>query len=530
MQILIYSPYSIDNNSMPVLLDEAVEFLRDTDNHVVFVTCRGELKPCLTNAEQSAVRCLECRFSTNVITKKIRHARMIHDTLSSFVDADMEAVVDNHRFAYDSLQQVKGVEWEGVNIGLGVVSTYVTMTRNLNPALNKWNRAFLDDSLRAEAKLVVSASRMFGKYKPDLVCLFNGRFVGLRPVFELAVNRGIRTKVMEYTFATSFEEVRKVGFIDAMPQDIDKVTPIIEHNWATRSNVDEKERVAAQFYQRRRSGEPASDLVYAGKQQADLMPADWDPKNRNFVIFNSSEDEFFAIGESFDKYKLFENQLQGIRFLANKTLHDRSIHYFLRVHPHLARIPYNYHTSLAALTDQFPNLSVIPADSPISTYKLIDSCEKVFVFGSTTGVEATFWGKPVVLLGGALYLHMDVAYYPKNLAELDTLVFSVLPPKPRLGALKYALFIFGERGVPYQHVNFNNRVIDIKGKVLLIPRCYEFVGSMIPYMLTIAFFRVLNGLSHFRFKKFTMQKIAEEMQPLESMHVEASGDRTPVVA
>ncbi len=38
-------------------------------------------------------------------------------------------------------------------------------------------------------------------------------------------------------------------------------------------------------------------------------------------------------------------------------------------------------------------------------------------------------------------------------------------------------------------------------------------------MITVAFFRFLNGLSHFRFKKFTMKKIAVEMQPRDSIHV-----------
>lgn len=517
MEILVYSPYPLDNNSMPVLLDEAMEYLRDPLNHVLFVTCRGELKPCLTNAEQSSVRCLECRFSTNLLMRRLHHPRLVHETLSSFVDMDRSREVDTFEFDYDSLQQVKNVEWQGVNIGLGVVSTYVTMTRNLNPALNRWNRQFLDDSLRAEAKLVVLASQIFDRYKPDLVCLFNGRFVGLRPVLELAQKRGIRTKVLEYTFSTSLEEVRKVEFFDSMPQDIDNITPIIENTWNNWNRDSDKERVASRFYERRRNGEAASDLVYARNQQPDLMPSDWDPAKRNFVIFNSSEDEFFAIGEAFDKYRLFEDQVQGIRYLASKTLHDRSIHYFVRVHPHLARIPYTYHTNLAALTREFANISVIPADSRISTYNLIDHCEKVFVFGSTVGVEAAFWGKPVVLMGGALYLHLDVAYRPRNLDELDSLVSSVLPPKPRLGSLKYALFLFGERGVPYRHVNFNNLAIEVNGKVLLLPRCYEYRGSMIPYMATVGLFRLLNGLSHLIFKKFTMKKIAVEKQPQDSV-------------
>ncbi|MEO6597483.1 MAG: hypothetical protein ABIP94_22290, partial [Planctomycetota bacterium] len=127
------------------------------------------------------------------------------------------------------------------------------------------------------------------------------------------------------------------------------------------------------------------------------------------------------------------------------------------------------------------------------------------------GVEASDWGKPVVLVGGALYRHLDVAYHADSVEELDKLLFGVLSPKPRLGALKYGLFIFGERGARYKYVNFNNYVVDFRGKVLLIPRAYEFMGSMIPYLLTMACFRLLNGVSHLWFKKLTMKKFAAEM-------------------
>jgi hypothetical protein len=95
-------------------------------------------------------------------------------------------------------------------------------------------------------------------------------------------------------------------------------------------------------------------------------------------------------------------------------------------------------------------------------------------------------------------------------------VVDVLAPKSPLGALKYALFLFGERGVPYKHVNFNNRALEINGKLLLIPRCYEYKGSMIPYLATLGLFRLFNGLSHLTFKQFTMRKLAVEMPPPDS--------------
>jgi hypothetical protein len=517
MRILLYSPYPLDNNGMPLLLDEAVEYLRDPRNDVLCVTCDGELRPCLTNAEQSRIRCLECRFSTALLRHKTRDRRLVYRALSSYADMSASIEVDSREFVYSSLRDVRAIEHSGVNIGLGVVSSYASMTRNLNPALNRWNRQFLDDSLRASARLVIMASRIFDEYKPDLVCLFNGRYVGLRPVLDLALKRNIPTKVLEHTFSTSREEVRKVEFLDSLPQDVEKITPIIEANWIQWTGERDKERVAADFFERRRNGATASDTAYTRNQSRELLPRDWDSARRNFVIFNSSEDEFFAIGDAFEKHRFFDDQLEGIRYLAQRTASDPSIHLFLRVHPNLAGIPYRYHSSLASLSEQFANITVIGADSPISTYKLIAACEKVFVFGSTAGVEAAYWGKPVVLLGAALYQGLDVAYRPRTREELDSLTFSVLEPKQRLGCLKYALFLFGERGTPFRHVNFNNVAITLNGKMLLIPRCYEYWGSMTPYLATAALFRVLNGISHLVFKRITMKKLGVESGPAEGI-------------
>jgi hypothetical protein len=164
------------------------------------------------------------------------------------------------------------------------------------------------------------------------------------------------------------------------------------------------------------------------------------------------------------------------------------------------------------LFGDYPNITVIPASSPISTYKLIDHCEKVIVFGSTAGIEANYWGKPVILLGGSLYHHLNVAYYPKNFIELDALLFAKLDPKPRLGALKFGFYFFGERGRPYKYVNFNYKMVKIGNKQLPVARCFEYRGSMIPYLFVVTFFRTLDIVSHLIFKKITINKLLVEKQ------------------
>ena len=57
-------------------------------------------------------------------------------------------------------------------------------------------------------------------------------------------------------------------------------------------------------------------------------------------------------------------------------------------------MPYKYHTDLLKLGEKYPNMTVIPGGSSLSTYALIDRADVVVVWGSTTGAEAVYHGKP----------------------------------------------------------------------------------------------------------------------------------------
>jgi hypothetical protein len=511
MKVLIFNPYSLDNNSLPVLLDEAAEYLKDPSTEVLFITCTGDMKPCDINYESSSVRCAECRLSTWLLLNRFRASSFSHRTLADYVDDNLRKKIESLSFSYRTLDEVKGISHNGLNIGLGVVSSYVSMTRNLEPELSGENRRFIDEMLQSSALLADALTRIVDDYHPDKICVFNGRFGGLRPAFELGRSRNIQTEVFECTFAGDRSLQRKVKFTNALPHDIDNSYKIIEDNWNQKTDEDQRSMSAASFFERRRRSEPASDKVYTTGQRDGLMPDNWNESKRNFVIFNSSEDEFFCVGESFDKYKLFTNQIDGVRYIIEQSANDTTIHYYLRVHPNLKEIPFRYHVGLKDIFGGYRNITVIGADSPVSTYRLIDKCEKVFVFGSTAGVEAAYWGKPVVLMGGAFYLHLDVAYYARSLPELNELIVGRLEPKPKLGALKYALFIFGERGERPKHCDFDFYTLLLGNKRLQIPRCYAFKGKLFPYIALLGFFRTLNLLSHIRFKRFTVPKMMVEI-------------------
>jgi hypothetical protein len=115
------------------------------------------------------------------------------------------------------------------------------------------------------------------------------------------------------------------------------------------------------------------------------------------------------------------------------------LHFYLRIHPNLKGVTHRDHMDLYQLK-QYPNITIIPPESMVSTYALMDACEKVVTFGSTTGVEASYWGKPSILVGRSYYEMLDACYHVKSKEELAEALKAQLAPKDRLGADKYGYF------------------------------------------------------------------------------------------
>src|SRR5690606_23151032 len=97
-----------------------------------------------------------------------------------------------------------------------------------------------------------------------------------------------------------------------------------------------------------------------------------------------------------------------------------------------------------------PNLHIIPPESPLDSYALMDACEKVVSFSSTMGVEAGYWQTPSILIGHAFYEDLGCCYRPQSHEEVIQLILEKnLAPKPREGSLKYGHYMISN-GYPFK--------------------------------------------------------------------------------
>jgi hypothetical protein len=395
------------------------------NEHVIFLSCSGKGETCIYNPEGNAIVCSYCKYRTKKAISKykgkfeLKEVGFTHNTSTNF--------------SYNTLESLKQITYKDVSIGYAALSTYISLTRqSVINFENKNVRKVIDSFLRTS----ISQTQFL---KPFIECeeigeilLFNGRLNNSRPMLDLAKHYDINFKALEVTGVENYV----IHFDNCLPHDLKMNNHLIEELWENSSTVKAID-IATSFYHNRASAVVTNESSYVSNQKGNLLPIEWDPKSRNIVIFNSSEDEFLSIGKEYEG-GLFERQIDGLRFISEFSKQDKSQTYYLRIHPNLINTQKDVLQSLHSLAHS--NFIVVNEDSNISSYELLKNCDKVVIFNSSMGAESAFWGKPTILLCPTFYRDLKITYNPKSINELSNYLGGKLEPKEKLGAYKMALF------------------------------------------------------------------------------------------
>jgi hypothetical protein len=423
---------------------------------VVMAYCDRAMPSCITNIRGNKGICAVCRhMQRQMINNYISDIqviavsdKMFHDSLSTFI--------------YDDVIDLKKIVYRDVNIGLSLHSYYVTISRRPSGKVSPAERTYFNQILSSLCKFVDYAYDLVERIKPDMITIYNGRMFENRLFYEIAVKNGIAFESEEVCWRINQPSIR-VEYHGALPLDIQQLTDMAKNLWDSSDRSEEdKTKIGSSFFLNRRNGKPTNDFIYIDKQVKNLLPDGFDEKQRNFVIFNSSEDEIVSLGGDWDEGNLFESQYEAIKFVV-ENLPENS-HLYLRIHPNLKGLNAEYHTNLYKLQNEC--LTIIPPESPVSSYALMDVAEKVLVMGSTMGVESCYWGRPVINLHKSEYYYLDVAYNPQTKEELVHLLSSDLKPKSKVGALLYGYFYMAldERAQTDNEIDFNLHTATFMGK------------------------------------------------------------------
>ena len=231
-----------------------------------------------------------------------------------------------------------------------------------------------------------------------------------------------------------------------IPHSLNAAKAEIEELWTNGAN--NKEEIGRKFFEDRRNRVLQSVRVFTKDQQQKKLPENFNTAKTNIAIFNSSMDEYEGIAEH--KSGIYKNDNVGIEKIVAAFQHDDSKHFYLRVHPNLKGLHNSQVKQIELIGKKYSNLTVINAEDDIDTYELMDKSDKIIVFGSTTGIEAVYWNKPVILLSRAFYESLNCLYKPASHEEVLQLINNPhLKSFNQQETLKYGYWLLN-KGAPYK--------------------------------------------------------------------------------
>jgi len=492
---LYYSTCAILTPNIGITIDDILSAKNEKDE-IYWCFCHNALSACQGNLNGRPSVCDFCHSMYKRYAKK--YGKGVH-----VIPIDRKDFVHKtHSWQFDNVEQIKSIVYRDVYIGYGILSLYLSYTRDLDIINMDGFKKYFTPIISEICDYVDYVYDFFNQIKPDEVISFNGRLFDNRLFYDVAKALGIKYTALEVMFGNGDrgKPLKKVRFIGGLPHSIKVVTQKINDLWTDSPlSDDEKKEIATSFYTKRREGKYDLDTVYISDQIQGVLPEGFDITQKNIAIFNSSEDEYSAVGGEWDD-TIFKSQYEAIDYILQRSSPD--IHYYLRIHPHLKGVKYKAHMELYSLS-KYPNLTIIPPESEVSTYDLMDACEKVVTFGSTMGVESAFWGKTSVLLRRSMYENLDICYQALRKEDVMPLLEGKLEPKPQLGALKFAYYVLDrEYGVEKSNIDIDIEEKTFLGRIFQFTPYFKIWGSQFLYQ--IAYFyhfmlmpRFYKGTMHF---------------------------------
>lgn len=441
MKVLLYSNQGLAPLHLGIEL-ENLERLHSEGKDIYIIKCNNKLDGCYFNPCHNLLGCAICQARSDVFHKKINIEKDKVFSLKSFKEAQSVKLP-----FFENLDALLEYEYEGIPIGRGVASSIISLRRDADINSHTEN-AFIEFQLRMAINVYLNFDFFIKKIQPDVLYFFNGRFAECYPLIGIAKKYNLPYISMEVSSSKNRFEL----FENSLPHSIKKREANLDLYW-NNAPPETRDIEAQKWFEQKRNGTIKTGIIHTENQETNRLPQGYNPVKRNIAIFNSSEDEMKVIEEWHTD--LYESQNEVIEKLVTHFQNNPELHFWLRVHPNLGKVDNAQSRGIAKLN--FKNLTIIAPNSQVDTYALMQACEKTLTFGSNTGIEATFWGKPSILFGKSFYQKLDCVYHPKSYLDLYQLIESRnLAPKSKSSTYKHAYYV-GNYGRPYKYFDYNGK-------------------------------------------------------------------------
>ncbi len=425
-------------------------------DRVTLLRCDADQLSCEANPKRELAHCLRCigirQHGESLLSSKVKTAPLIIEDFKNAVPTKFEVNVS-------TISEMKETHVAGFDIGSAVYSSLVDRTMSATPDLNI-HRDLARDLFLDSYRIYLSAIRYLEEGRYDRVYVFNGRYAGARPWIRACEKK----KVSFFTHDKFSSPDRPTRFDCALPHIPAQYPRRILDFWESAEGNSAIVDQARDFFEERPKGKLTGWVSFVDLQEKDMLPAGWDSSKKNIAIFSSTEWEFVSIKELMEN-ALFPCQEDACHYLITEVhKRDPEVCFYIRIHPNSSADKGRW-WELPSIQN-LAHCTIIPPESSISSYALLQACDTSVTYISTIGVEATYWGKPSIILAQAIYWGLDAVYEPKTREEALEMLCSDLVPKPQTNALKYAAFLrCGGDELPHSEA-VNYYTMTFKGQIL----------------------------------------------------------------
>ena len=432
MSTLVHFPSAFAFPHFGVVLDFCSENVETDD--LKFILCNGQKRTCFKCPMISQTRCSACKLQSKITINKYLSRDCIINDEHEYRKFDVE---------FKTVDELTGLVHRDVQVGYAALATYISLTRDIPDILTnditRILKLYLDDAMNVADHL----HKLIKEHTPEKIVSFNGRYAENRAYYDISKALNIEFTCLEIVRDFSNTEHIKLRpqFYKSLPHDMVQIKNLVNDTWNDSiHSEDEKINIGRKFFENRKSGNPIGDINHIEQQIYGNLPLNYNTNDKKKInIFCSSEDEVASLGNEFSDLNIFKTQVDGIKWLADQ-LPKHKYDIFVRIHPNLKYVNKPYHSELKCLSAYANNLNVITAESPISTYSLIEKGDVNIVFNSTVGVECAYFNKPTILCGASFYYFLDVCMVAKTKKQLLEYIFSPKVNESNIEAIKYGYY------------------------------------------------------------------------------------------
>jgi len=336
-------------------------------------------------------------------------------------------------------KDLRALSYHGSPMGRSILQVHPTLTTPIRDSYI-WPRRYTRQAIRSYAWVYDQVAELIRQRDITTLVVYNGRFTHDQAAAAAAVAAGI--KVLYYD-AGGLETGFDLTF--ATTHDWDHLQRRMLRMWREWPDEDKEQIAETWFRNRQAHSEPGIEAFVEFQEIGNL---DGVPEAELLVaFFSSSPDEIAELDLDWSRYH--GSQPQALKALADAVRSTPGAELVVRTHPHMRLKPPLDHVDWQAAVQSAEPAAHFDADAPVDSYGLMRAADIVFTYGSTSGVEAAFLGKPAVVMGPSAYDLLGCVHYAQSQDEIQEHLHKPVS-LPAQKALPYGL-LMQRRGFNFTH-------------------------------------------------------------------------------